>query len=441
MCGIGTATRKEASMAEYKDLSKDEMKTLYAELKRQYDDYCALGLALNMARGKPSPAQLDLSMPMMECVSSARGYHAADGTDCRNYGVLAGIPEARALAASMVGARPEQTVVCGVSSLNIMFDTIARAWVFGFGGNEPWGAQESIKFICPCPGYDRHFAICEQFGIEMIPVELDEYGPDLSQVASLVEDPAVKGIWCVPQYANPSGITYSDEVVRGLAALEPAAADFRIFWDNAYAVHHLFDDPAEQDHVLNILDACTEAGHPDMVFEFCSTSKVTFPGAGIAAFVSSEKNVEEMLGVIGKQIIGNDKLTQLRHAHFISDEGGIAAHMSKHASLLRPRFEAVLDVLDEDLTGTGVGLWTRPRGGYFISFDGLDGTAKETVRLAEEAGVVMTGAGATWPYHDDPHDSNIRIAPSFPTVDELEKAARIFTVCVRMAALEKLMGE
>lgn len=434
-------TRKEAGMTEYKDLSTDEMRTLYDALERQYEEYCALDLELNMARGKPSPEQLELSMPILDCVNSTSDYRAADGTDCRNYGVLAGLPEARTFIANMLDVAPEQVVVCGASSLNVMFDTIARAWISGLGGQLPWSKLDSVKFICPVPGYDRHFAICEHFGIEMIPVELGEDGPDVAEVARLVADPAVKGIWCVPQYSNPCGYTYSDEVVRGLAALEPAASDFRIFWDNAYAVHHLYDDPTQQDHVLNIIDACADADHPDMVFEFCSTSKVTLPGAGISAFVSSVANVDEMLAAMGAQTIGFDKLNQLRHVRFLKDAEGVAAHMSKHAELLRPRFEKVLEIFDEDLGGTGIGSWTRPRGGYFISFTGLDGTAKATVARAKEAGVALTGAGATWPYGNDPHDSNIRIAPSFPSIEELEQAARIFTVCARLSALEKLMGE
>lgn len=434
-------TGKEAGMTEYKDLSTDEMRTLYDALEKQYEEYCALNLELNMARGKPSPEQLELSMPMLDCVNSTSDYRAADGTDCRNYGVLAGLPEARTFIASMLDVAPEQVIVCGASSLNVMFDTIARAWISGLGGQLPWSKLDSVKFICPVPGYDRHFAICEHFGIEMIPVELGEDGPDVAEVARLVADPSVKGIWCVPQYSNPCGYTYSDEVVRGLAVLKPAASDFRIFWDNAYAVHHLYDEPTQQDRVLNIIDACADAGHPDMVFEFCSTSKVTLPGAGISAFVSSVANVNEMLAAMGAQTIGFDKLNQLRHVRFLKDAEGVAAHMSKHAELLRPRFEKVLEIFDEDLGDTGIGSWTRPRGGYFISFTGLDGTAKATVAKAKEAGVALTGAGATWPYGNDPHDSNIRIAPSFPSIEELEQAARIFTVCARMTALEKLMGE
>lgn len=430
---------KEAAMTEYKNLGTDEMRELYETLKRQYEEYCAKGLALNMARGKPSPEQLDLSLPMLDAITSESGLCADDGTDCRNYGVLAGLPEARALIADMMGVEPSQVVICGASSLNVMFDTIARAWIWGLDDHAPWGDIQQVRFICPVPGYDRHFAICEKFGIEMIPVELTPDGPDLARVRELVRDPSVKGMWCVPQYSNPTGCTYSDETVRALASLDPAASDFRLFWDNAYAVHHLHDDPAEQDHVLNIIDACAEAGNPDMVFEFCSTSKVTFPGAGIAAFISSEANVAEMLATMTTQIIGFDKLNQLRHVRFLADADGVAAHMAHHAELLRPRFETVLDIFDADLGDTGIGSWTNPSGGYFISFTGLDGTAKRTVDLAKDAGVVLTGAGATWPYGNDPHNSNIRIAPSFPSLEELAQAARIFTVCARMAALEALM--
>ncbi len=423
-------------MPRYAEMSKAAE---LAEVRALYGEMAARGLKLNMARGKPSAAQLELSLPLLDVLDSAADLAAEDGTDCRNYGVLAGLPEARTFIADMLDVAPEQAIVCGASSLNVMFDTIARAWISGLGGQLPWSKLDSVKFICPVPGYDRHFAICEHFGIEMIPVELGEDGPDVAEVARLVADPAVKGIWCVPQYSNPCGYTYSDEVVRGLTALKPAASDFRIFWDNAYAVHHLYDEPTQQDHVLNIIDACADAGHPDMVFEFCSTSKVTLPGAGISAFVSSVANVNEMLAAMGAQTIGFDKLNQLRHVRFLKDAEGVAAHMSKHAELLRPRFEKVLEIFDEDLGDTGIGSWTRPRGGYFISFTGLDGTAKATVAKAKEAGVALTGAGATWPYGNDPHDSNIRIAPSFPSIEELEQAARIFTVCARMTALEKLM--
>lgn len=426
-------------MTGYKDLSKEEMEALYEELAEEYGRYASLGLELNMARGKPSPEQLDLSMPMLDMVSSTSDFCAQDGTDCRNYGVLAGLPEARAFIADMMGVDPGQVVVCGASSLTIMFDTVARGWISGFGGDAPWSELEQVKFICPVPGYDRHFAICEHFGIEMIPIALTGDGPDVQEVQRLVEDPAVKGIWCVPQYANPTGITYSDETVKGLANLEPASSDFRIFWDNAYAVHHLYPEEERQDHVLDIIDECARAGNPDMVFEFCSTSKVTFPGAGISAFISSKENVDEMLAALAAQAIGFDKLNQLRHVRFLKDAQGVAEHMQKQAQHLRPRFEKVYEVFEDDLGGCNIATWTKPNGGYFISFEGLEGTAKRTVELAKEAGVQLTAVGATWPLGIDPRDSNIRIAPSYPGMEELENAARVFTVCARMAALEKLM--
>ena len=427
-------------MTAYTDMTASELRALHSQLEQQLEGYRAMDLDLNMARGKPSPAQLDLSLPMLDVLDSASDLSAEDGTDCRNYGVLAGLPEARALMAALVEAEPEQVIVCGSSSLNVMYDTVARAWTHGIDGNEPWGRQGTVKFVCPAPGYDRHFAICEHFGIEMVPVAMTEDGPDMEAVRKLVEgDAAVKGIWCVPQYSNPQGHTYSDKTVRALAALQPAAPDFRIFWDNAYVVHHLYDEPERQDHVLEILGECERAGHPDMVYEFCSTSKVTFPGAGIAAFVASEHNVEQTLAQMSAATIGFDKLNQLRHVRFLKDADGVRAHMSKQAALLRPKFEAVLDILEEDLGGTGCGTWTHPNGGYFISFVGPSGTAKRIVEMAASAGVKMTGAGATWPYHDDPHDADIRIAPSFPELEDLKLAARVFTTCVRLASVEKLL--
>ena len=428
-------------MTRFDTLGESELAALKDRLDAEYAAIKAKGLSLNMARGKPGADQLDLSTPLLGILEAAEDCLAEDGTDCRNYGVLAGLPEARAFMAEMVGARPEQVIVCGASSLNVMYDTVARAFTHGIDGNEPWGKQDTVKFLCPAPGYDRHFAICEHFGIEMIPIEMTESGPDMAAVKKLVEgDASVKGIWCVPQYSNPQGHTYSDETVRAFAALEPAAPDFRIFWDNAYVVHHLYDEPERQDHVLNILDECERAGHPDLAFEFCSTSKVTFPGAGIAAFVASERNVELTLAQMGASTIGFDKLNQLRHVRFLKDAEGLKAHMSKQAALLRPRFEAVLEILEEDLGGTGCGTWTRPNGGYFISFVGPDGTAKRIVQMADSCGVKMTGAGATWPYHADPHDADIRIAPSFPTLSDLKQAARVFTTCVRLACVEKLLN-
>lgn len=428
-------------MKRYADMTHAELEQTLAQLEEQYNAFKARGLDLNMARGKPSAAQLELSLPMLDTLDSASDLTASDGTDCRNYGVLAGIPEARSFVANMVGARPGQVIVCGASSLNVMYDTIARAWTHGVAGNTPWGKLDTVRWLCPVPGYDRHFRICEHFGIEMIPVEMTPEGPDMDKVRALVEgDASVKGIWCVPKYSNPQGYSYSDATVRAFAQLKPAAADFRIFWDNAYAVHHLHDDAAHQDQILNILDECERAGSPDMAFEFCSTSKITFPGAGIAAFVSSEANVAEACANMGAQTIGFDKLNQLRHVRFLKDAPTLAAHMSKHAALLRPKFEAVLQIFDDELSATGVGSWTRPNGGYFISFTAPEGTAAEIVRLAADAGVKLTGAGATWPHGVDPRDSDIRIAPSFPTLDDLVQAAHVFTVCVRLAAVRKLLA-
>ncbi len=426
-------------MTTYASMSREDLQREFTDLRKQYDSYCAAGLSLNMARGKPSSAQLDLSLPLLDTINSSSDLTALDGTDCRNYGVLLGLPEARELMASLVGARPEQTIVLGSSSLNAMYDAIARAWTHGIAGDKPWGEQGSVKFLCPVPGYDRHFAICEHFGIKMIPIPMTEDGPDMKAVREFVEqDTAIKGIWCVPQYSNPQGYVYSDETVRAFAALKPAAGDFRIFWDNAYAVHHLYDDE-RQKHVLNILEECEKLGTADMVYEFCSTSKVTFPGAGISALITSERNVAEIARAMQPQTIGYDKINQLRHVRFFNGLDGVKEHMSKHAELLRPKFERVLDILDEDLAETGIASWTKPDGGYFISYAGPEGTAKRTVELAKQAGVVLTGAGATWPYGKDPHDSDIRIAPSLPVLEDLELAARVLTVCARLASIEKLL--
>jgi aspartate/methionine/tyrosine aminotransferase len=429
-------------MVAYIYMDREDLVAEKAALDEKYAELKALNLSLNMARGKPGADQLELSLPMLDVINSKSDLFASDGTDCRNYGVLSGLPEAKELIASMVDARPEQVIVCGTSSLNVMFDTIARAWATGLGGCEPWGRQEHVKFLCPAPGYDRHFAILEHFGIEMITIPMRATGPNMDRVREFVEnDPAVKGIWCVPKYSNPQGYSYSDEVVRELAALKPAAPDFRLFWDNAYAVHHLYDEPEKQDQILNILDECAAAGNPNLAFEFCSTSKITLPGAGVAAFVSSEENVAEALETMGAQVIGHDKINQLRHVRFLRDADGLREHMSKHAALLRPKFECVLRVFDEDFADTAIGNWTRPRGGYFICWRGLDNTAKRTVELCKQAGVTLTGAGAVWPHGDDPCDADLRIAPSFPTLAELEQAARVFTVCARIAALEVLLDK
>lgn len=426
-------------MTCFKDMTKAERENLLAQLENELASFKARDLKLNMARGKPSAEQLDLSMPLLEALTSYEDCISEDGTDCRNYGVLDGLPEAKRLMACMLDDEPENVIVFGNSSLTVMYDTLARCIDFGTGGCAPWANCGAIKWICPTPGYDRHFSVTEAFGIEMIPVPLNENGPDMDLVERLVaENDSVKGIWCVPKYSNPSGVTYSDEVVRRLAEMETAAEDFRIFWDNAYCVHHLFDDVTEQDQLLDIADACIEAGHPDRYFKFASTSKVTFPGAGISAMAASPEIIAETKHQIGPQMIGQDKLNQLRHVRFLRDGAGIAEHMAKHAAILRPKFQLVLEKLEAELGDTGIARWSKPRGGYFISFDGIEGTARRTVELAREAGVTMTGAGATWPGGIDPHDANIRIAPTLPPLDELAEAMDVFVCCVKIAALEKL---
>ncbi len=426
-------------MTTYSELSRKDLLDLKATLDKEYAEHKAKGLSLNMARGKPAAAQLDLSMPMLDLVNAESACVSENGTDLRNYGILDGIPECKRLMASMLDDDPENVIVFGNSSLTIMYDSIMRFMVFGTQGSTPWSKLDQVKFLCPVPGYDRHFAITERFGIEMVNVPLLEDGPDMDVVEELVKDTAVKGIWCVPKYANPSGITYSDEVVRRLASMECAAEDFKVMWDNAYCVHHLNADVAEQDQLLDIGKACVEAGNPNRYYKFASTSKVTFPGAGVAAMAASPANIEEVRSHITIQMIGHDKLNQLRHALFLRDGKGIAEHMQKHAALIAPKFELVVKMLEEGLGDTGCANWTNPRGGYFISFDGLEGTAKRIVGLAKEAGVTMTGAGATYPYKRDPEDSNIRIAPTLPPLAELEQAMEVFICCVKLASVEKLL--
>ena len=424
-------------MKKYSDMSKEELLTLKAQLDKEYADIKAKGLALDMSRGKPSADQLDLSMGLMNVLSSDSDLKCETGVDCRNYGVIDGIPEAKRLLGEMSEVDPDHIIIYGNSSLNVMFDSIARSMTQGVMGNTPWCKLDKVKFLCPVPGYDRHFKITEFFGIEMINVPMTPQGPDMDMVEKLVsEDASIKGIWCVPKYSNPQGITYSDETVRRFANLKPAAEDFRIFWDNAYCVHHLYDD--RQDEIPEILSECAKAGNPDMVFEFCSTSKISFPGSGISCIATSENNIKDIKKQMTIQTIGHDKLNQLRHVRFFKDIDGIKAHMRKHAVILRPKFEAVLDTLDRELGGLEIGTWTKPLGGYFISFDSMEGCAKAIVAKCKEAGVVMTGAGATYPYHNDPKDSNIRIAPSFPPVEDVEKAIAVFCTCVKMSALEKL---
>ncbi|MCI8451876.1 MAG: aminotransferase class I/II-fold pyridoxal phosphate-dependent enzyme [Eggerthellaceae bacterium] len=427
-------------MTRYADLTAEEQRAELARLREEHAAFKARGLALNMARGKPSAAQLDLSMPLLDAVGSSADLMSEDGIDCRNYGVMDGIPEAKRLMAALLDDDPENVMVLGSSSLTALYDAVARCLDFGTGGEAPWSTLPAVKWLCPVPGYDRHFAICEAFGIEMIPVPTDEHGPAMDLVEQLVaEDAAIKGIWCVPKYSNPGGITYSDEVVRRLAAMECAAPDFRIFWDNAYAVHHLADDPAEQDQVLDIADACVEAGVPDRYLKFASTSKVTFPGAGVAAMAASPEILAETRAQMAPQVIGYDKINQLRHVRFLRDADGIAAHMRAHAAVLRPKFALVQEKLHAALDEAGIATWSDPRGGYFVSFDGMPGTAARTVALAREAGVTLTGAGATWPYGRDPEDANIRIAPTLPPLEELGEALDVFACCAKIAALEQLL--
>ena len=427
-------------MTAYKDLSIEELRTLKEELEQRFEEIKALRLNLDMSRGKPSAAQLDLAMGMMDVLNSKTDLVCEEGVDCRNYGVLDGIREAKQLLADMSEVPKDNIVIFGNSTLNIMYDTIARSMIHGVMGSTPWCKLDKVKFLCPVPGYDRHFAITEHFGIEMINVPMTTEGPDMDMVEELVSsDDAIKGIWCVPKYSNPQGITYSDKTVQRFARLKPAAKDFRIFWDNAYGIHHLYDD--KQDWLPEILMECKKEGNPDMVYKFCSTSKVSFPGSGISAIAASTANLVAIREQMRIQTIGHDKVNQLRHARFFKDIHGMVQHMKKHADILRPKFETVLAVLEKELGGLEIGSWLEPRGGYFISFDSLDGCAKAIVAKAKEAGVLMTNAGATFPYGKDPKDSNIRIAPSFPTPEELEKAAEIFVLSVKLVSIDKYLKE
>ena len=426
-------------MAAYKNLSVEELKELKTKLDAEFEEVKARGLNLDMSRGKPSAEQLNLSMGMMDVLTSDTDLTCQEGVDCRNYGVLDGITEAKQLLADMMEVPKQNIIIFGNSSLNVMYDQIARAMTHGVLGSTPWAKLDKVKFLCPVPGYDRHFAITEHFGIEMINVPMTATGPDMDIVEKLVaEDDAIKGIWCVPKYSNPQGITYSDETVRRFARLKPAAKDFRIYWDNAYGIHHLYED--KQDQLIEILEECEKAGNPNLAYKFSSTSKISFPGSGIAAIASSNENLAEIRKQMQVQTIGHDKVNQLRHARFFGDINGMVEHMRKHADILRPKFDAVLETLDRELGGLEIGSWIAPRGGYFISFDSMEGCAKAIVAKAKEAGLVMTGAGATFPYGKDPKDSNIRIAPSYPTLEDLKVAAEIFVLSVKIVSVDKLLG-
>ena len=427
-------------MKKYSEMSREELLELKSQLEAEFEDVKGKGLKLDMSRGKPSAEQLDLGKELLDIVNSEADIKAENGLDTRNYGGPEGIPEAKALVAEMVGTKPENVIVFGNSSLNIMFDTVSRAMTHGIMGNTPWAKLDHFKFLCPAPGYDRHFRVTEYFGAELVTIPMLEDGPDMDMVEKLVsEDESVKGIWCIPKYSNPTGAVYSDEVVRRFANLKPAAKDFRIFWDNAYCVHDLYED--NQPQILDILSECEKAGNPDMVFEFASTSKVSFAGGGISMMAASPANLAEVKKHLSTQTIGHDKINQLRHARYFKNMDGIKAHMMKHAASLRPKFEAVLNVLESDLGGLGIGTWTKPLGGYFISFDAMEGCAKAIVAKAKEAGLVMTGAGATYPYGNDPKDSNIRIAPSYPTPEELEIAGKVFVLSVKLVSVDKLLQE
>ncbi|WP_312640468.1 aminotransferase [Hydrogenoanaerobacterium sp.] len=426
-------------MPSYESMSKQELLQLKEKLGAEFEAFKAKGLKLDMSRGKPGADQLDLSMKMMDVLSSETNLKCAEGTDCRNYGILDGIAEAKQLLGDMIEVPAENIIIYGNSSLNVMYDTVSRSVTHGVMGSTPWCKLDEVKFLCPVPGYDRHFAITEFFGIEMIPIPMTSTGPDMDMVERLVaEDDAIKGIWCVPKYSNPQGITYSDETVRRFARLQPAAKDFRIYWDNAYGVHHLYED--DQDMLIEILAECERAGNPDLVFKFCSTSKISFPGSGVAAIAASAANLEFIKKQLVFQTIGYDKLNQLRHVRYYKNLDGMKAHMKLHANILRPKFEAVLDTLDKELSACGIGSWIRPKGGYFISFESLEGCAKAIVAKCKEAGVVMTPAGATYPYGNDPHDSNIRIAPSFPTPEELATATELFVLCVKLVSIDKILA-
>lgn len=402
--------------------------------RQRYQAFKDQGLKLNMTRGKPAPEQLDLSNTMFSLVNGD-SFYAADGTDCRNYGILDGLPEAKTFFAEYLEVGTDEILIGGNASLNLMYDAMARAVLFGVpGGDQPWGKLETVKWLCPSPGYDRHFNVCKDLGIEMITVGMDDNGPDMAEVKRLAAaDPSIKGIWCVPRYSNPTGITYSDEVVEGLASMETAAADFRIFWDNAYHAHHLVDNPRP---LKNILEACKAAGNDDRVYIFGSTSKITFAGAGIAVMGASKANLAHVKAHLSMQTIGSDKLNQLRHLKFFGDVDGLREHMRKHAAILKPKFDAVDEVLTAELAGLDMASWSKPEGGYFVSLDTRPGLAQKVVALAAEAGVQLTGAGATFPYKKDPNNCNIRIAPSLPGLDEIKTAMEIVAVCIKIASLE-----
>ncbi|MBR3781243.1 MAG: aminotransferase class I/II-fold pyridoxal phosphate-dependent enzyme [Clostridia bacterium] len=420
---------------EIQDLSREQLQERLAALTEKYNEYKSMGLKLDMSRGKPGADQLEITNDMLD-PTFLGDFKASNGFDVRNYGILDGIPECKKLFSEILDVAPENLIVFGNASLTIMYDYIAQCMIFGAGA-EPWAAQKGIKFLCPVPGYDRHFSILEHFGIEMINIPTNENGPDMDKIDELIKDEKVKGIICVPMYSNPTGTTYSDETVRRFASLKPAAKDFRVIWDNAYCIHHINNN---HDKLLNIFEACKETGNEDYFIEVTSTSKVTFPGAGISVLAASDANIRAVKSRMTIQTIGYDKINQLRHVNYLKDKAGVEAHMDKHAAILKPKFDAVLDAFEKNLAGKGIASWTNPNGGYFISLDVYEGCAIRTVALCKEAGVTLTGAGATYPYGKDPEDKNIRIAPTFPSRDELCKAVEILCLCVEISAIEKILG-
>ncbi len=423
-------------MTRYDQMPADALKQELQDVQAAFVAVKGKNLKLDMSRGKPGKTQLNLASGILSVLTDPADC-TADGMDARNYGELMGLPSCRKLFAELLGCKPEEVFAGGNASLTLMYDVIAKAFTHGLLHSErPWSKEGKVKFLCPAPGYDRHFKVVESFGMELITIPMTATGPDMDKVEEAVKDPAVKGIWCVPKYSNPTGIIYSDETIRRIASLKPAAPDYTVMWDNAYCVHEFDGDFVPFDDILTL---CREAGNPDMVFEFASTSKITLPGAGVAVFACSEANMQYMKNLLSFQVISYDKVNQLRHVRYLKDKANTLALMKKHAEIMKPKFDAVSDALDRELKPRGLGSWNRPKGGYFVSYDALPGTAKRTLALCKEAGVVMTSAGATFPYGVDPQDSNIRIAPSLPPVEDLEAAIEVFCICVRLSALEKLL--